>query len=271
MGDKKEDKGREKPLPYIPPPPLYDNIDDDEGLKPDPPKWSQHDNLKPNFPDNKYGKGNEGAESKSKWANFAKIVFPILIIGAVGFVLFKSNVKFSYFYPKNFGIEARAIEDKLHTIYMKQLGRSDPTLAPARDLRGVWASAIWGQGMQLSGTTKTADGSSSIQSNGDIEIKIDRVENGVAYGTVHYFNMSMSGQTVTPMQTITIPKFHTKDSDPTDVQIKIDGSHCSYGPIIVGDTTSTMQGNFSENIISGTLTLTSSYGPINGTFNLKRM
>jgi hypothetical protein len=54
------------------------------------------------------------------------------------------------------------------------------------------------------------------------------------------------------------------------IKIRISGSRLDFGTYSAGGATVTMQGNYTTDIMSGTMTMTSAYGIIKGEFHLIR-
>lgn len=145
------------------------------------------------------------------------------------------------------------------------------TLTPARDLKGTWVSALKGKGIQLYGKFTTGPSVTKIYENGDIELKIDAVKNNVASGKIRYTNLCVTGGTTIPgYGSVSVPKTCTKDTGATSIQIKISGSKLDFGTISVSGASASMQGSYTTDIMSGTMTMTTSYGVIKGEFRLNR-
>jgi len=145
------------------------------------------------------------------------------------------------------------------------------TLTAARDLRGTWVSALRGKGIQLYGKFTTGPSVTKIYENGDIELKIDNVKNNIASGKIRYTNLCVTGGTTIPgYGTVSVPKTCTGDTGAGSIQIKISGSRLDFGTISVSGATASMQGNYTTDLMSGTMTMTSAYGIIKGEFHLNR-
>lgn len=145
-------------------------------------------------------------------------------------------------------------------------------LTPARDLTGTWISSLSGKGCQLMGRFELPGSTSTIYENGDIELIISDVSDNIASGTIRYYNLCGHGLTTVPgYGTIQVPETCIADSGPIPLQITVSSSHLDFGTINGDGINATMTGNFTTDLISGTMTFKmQGYGDINGTFNLIR-
>jgi len=143
-------------------------------------------------------------------------------------------------------------------------------LTPVRDLKGTWVSSIKGKGFQLYGKFPTAGGTAVVYQNSDITLKIDSVSGNTARGTITYTNICTWGSvTVTGYGSISTPKT-CANAGAQAISIRVSGSRLDFGTISAAGATITMQGNFTTDLISGTMTMTSAYGIIKGEFHLIR-
>jgi len=69
---------------------------------------------------------------------------------------------------------------------------------------------------------------------------------------------------------VSVPKQCLNDSGASAIKIKVSGSRLDFGTVSAGGATFSMQGNFTTDIISGTMTATTPYGVIKGEFHLNR-
>lgn len=187
----------------------------------------------------------------------ALLIILVLAAGTVTYIVVKKPLMFSF------------IEEKIKTIITPKPPIGD--LTPSRDLRGTWVSSLSGKGMQLYGQFLTAGATTKVYENGDIELKIDKVENNIASGQIRYYNVCGYGETRVPdYGTVSVPKFRIKDTGFKPVQIRVSATSVDFGTISVGGVTATMQGSFTTDIMSGTMTTTTSYGVVKGEFHLIR-
>lgn len=164
----------------------------------------------------------------------------------------------------------KTVEQKLQAI--KTPKPPIGNLTPVRDLKGTWISAIKGKGIQLYGQFTTGPGTTKVYEDGDVELIIDTVENNIASGKIRYTNLCTYGETTVPgYGAISVPRQCTSDSGARPIQIKVSGSRLDFGTISAGGATFSMQGNYTTDIISGTMTTTTSYGVIKGEFHLNRV
>src|SRR3989304_482526 len=134
-------------------------------------------------------------------------------------------------------------------------------LTPARDLAGTWFSSLKGKGMELYGKFPLGGaGTAVVYQNSDVTLKITSVSGNTASGTITYTNLCTWGSTtVTGYGAISTPKTCV-NVGATPISIRVSA----------GGATVTMQGNFTTDLISGTMTMTSAYGVIKGEFHLIR-
>ncbi|KRT67430.1 MAG: hypothetical protein XU08_C0003G0106 [candidate division WWE3 bacterium CSP1-7] len=144
-------------------------------------------------------------------------------------------------------------------------------LTPARDLTGTWVSSLKGKGMELYGSFPLGGaGTAVVYQNSDVTLKITSVSGNTASGTITYTNLCTWGSTtVTGYGAISTPKTCV-NVGATPISIRVSGSRLDFGTVSAGGATVTMQGNFTTDLISGTMTMTSAYGVIKGEFHLIR-
>lgn len=145
-------------------------------------------------------------------------------------------------------------------------------LTPVRDLRGTWVSSLRGKGFQLYGSFQTGPGATKIYEDGDIELVIKEMNGNTASGTIRYKNMSVSGSTSVPgYGAVSVPAQHFTDSGAQPASIRVSGTRLDFGSVKAGGSSYTMQGNYTTDLISGTMTANiSPYGVIKGEFHLIR-
>jgi len=194
-----------------------------------------------------------------------KILISILVAGVVvGTVVIINNMPEK---PLMFSF----IEEKIKSIITPKPPIGD--LTPVRDLRGTWKSSLPGKGMQVYGKFTTGPGITTVYEDGDMELIIDSVKNNIASGKVRYTNLCVTVQTVAPkpIGTITVPKQCTKDSGYYPIAIRVSGSALDFGTVTVSGATATMQGTYTTDIITGSMTVTlPAYGVLKGEFHLSR-
>jgi hypothetical protein len=145
------------------------------------------------------------------------------------------------------------------------------SLTPVRDLRGTWKSSLAGKGLQVYGNIASGPVNTKIYENGDIELVIKSIENNVASGEMRFINLCVSATVSAPQ----IAPFTTKNCTPSagyfPVGIKISGTRLDFGSGTANGVSFSMQGNYTTDIIYGTMTTTiPSYGVLKGEFNLTR-
>lgn len=143
-------------------------------------------------------------------------------------------------------------------------------LTPARDLTGTWVSSIQGKGFQLYGEFPTGAGTTVVYQNSDVTLKITSVSGNTAGGTITYTNLCTWGSVTVPgYGSVSTPETCT-NTGALAIQIRVSGSRLDFGTISAAGATVTMQGNFTTDLMSGTMTMTSAYGIIKGEFHLNR-
>ena len=191
------------------------------------------------------------------------------IVGGVGIAAAQNPEGFKAFFTQDIPKALQSVEQKLKSIKtpIPLIGN----LTPARDLKGTWTSSIRGEGLQLYGKFTTGPGTTTIYEEGDMELIIDKMEGNIASGTIRYTNLCVTGSTHVPSYgNINVPKQCTADTGTQPIQITVSSSHLDFGTINTGGATFTMQGNYTTDIMSGTMTATTPYGDIKGEFHLIR-
>ena len=144
-------------------------------------------------------------------------------------------------------------------------------ISPAANIKGTWTSSIAGKGLQLAGEFDTGPSTTKIYETGDITLIIDNVSGNTASGTIRYTNMCSSGATSIPGYTnFSVPQTCVADTGASAINIRVSGSRLDFGTISQEGVKLTMQGNYTSNIISGTMTATTPYGTVKGEFNLTK-
>src|SRR3989344_5984131 len=200
----------------------------------------------------------------------ARLVLVGVVVGAVAVIAAQNPTGFKTFITQEIPAGLRSVEKKLKTIITPKPPIGN--LTPARDLRGTWTSSIRGKGFQLYGKFATGPGTTTVYEDGDVELIIEAVDNNIASGTIRYTNLCATGSTAVPgYGNITVPEQCTPDTEARAIQIRVSSSHLDFGTINAGGATFSMQGNYTTDIISGTMTATTSYGVIKGEFHLNRV
>jgi hypothetical protein len=193
----------------------------------------------------------------------AKIAVAVLIIAGLGAA---SIVYIAAKEPALFDL----IEQKLESIVTPKAPIGN--LTPTRDLEGMWVSSLSGKGLQVYGQFAVAGGTTKIYEDGDIELKVDKVEDNIASGQIHFYNMCGYGQSTVPnVATVTIPRTCFPDFGWQPVQIRVSSTALDFGTINTGELTATMQGSYTTDLMSGTMTINlPAYGVVKGEFHLMR-
>lgn len=144
-------------------------------------------------------------------------------------------------------------------------------LTPTRDLRGTWVSSLPGKAIQLYGSFKTPGAVTEVYEDGDMELIIEKVENNIAYGKIRQFNYCGYGKShVENYGTISVPKTCLKDTGFQPIEITVSASALDFGTINFDGGTATMQGSYTTDLMSGTMTLVIPSGTVKGEFHLNR-
>ena len=105
-----------------------------------------------------------------------------------------------------------------------------------------------------------------------MELIINTVTGNTAVGTVRYTNLCSTGTTEVPgFGTVSVPPQCVSDTGTNAIQIRVSSTHLDFGTTNTNGATFTMQGNYTTDIISGTMTATTPYGDIKGEFHLMRV
>lgn len=135
------------------------------------------------------------------------------------------------------------------------------TNSTSSGLMGTWVSATPSKGMEGSGKITFRGTAYQVTFVGDINLKIEKVENNTGTGVITFSNLCLT-TTTQPAQCV---KTYT---EPAVMQIS--GNTIKYtGQTVLGANIS-LTGTFTNNSMSGTFIRTSTAGTTNGTFNLVR-
>ncbi|MBN1152695.1 MAG: hypothetical protein JXA58_05730, partial [Dehalococcoidia bacterium] len=145
-------------------------------------------------------------------------------------------------------------------------------LTPARDLKGTWISSLAGKGFQLYGSFTVAPGEIDLYEEGDMELVIESVEGNTATGQMRLTNVYGSSMTTIPgFDSISLPMtLLIQDSGYSPVSIRISGTNLDFGSFSAEGASGSMQGTYTTDLMSGTMTVETEYGPIKGEFHLMR-
>lgn len=199
-----------------------------------------------------------------------KFVIFGLIAGGTAYVAVVKPAPITKFVQTDIPDFIANIEQKLKSINTPKPPIGD--ISPVRDLRGNWTSSLSGKGLQLFGKFETGSSTTHVSENGDIDLAIDSVVGNTASGTIRYRNLTATGTTSVPgYGNINVPPVKEADTGMRPIQIRVSGSRLDFGTINADGVNFTMQGSYTTDIISGTMTATTSYGVIKGTFNLSRL
>ncbi len=162
-----------------------------------------------------------------------------------------------------------AIDDKMKSIVVPAplIG----SLSPARDLRGTWVSSLSKKGMQVYGKFTTGPAITTVNENGDMELVIDSVKNGIASGKIRYVNMCATAVATAPK----IPPITTSNCYPDTgyrpITIRVSSSALDFGTVTTAGVTYAMRGTYTTDIMSGSMSVKMpGYGELKGEFHLMR-
>lgn len=193
-----------------------------------------------------------------------KTLIPVVIIVSSLTVAVLINTK-KINTPLMFG----SIEKKLKSIITPKPPIGE--LTPTRDLRGVWKSSLVGKGIQVYGKFTTGPGVTNVYEDGDMELIIDSVENNIASGKMRFTNLCVTAEVVVPnIKTITTKKC-VPDTGYSPVAIRVSASSLDFGTVAVTGATATMQGTYTTDIMTGSMTVNlPAYGVLKGELHLNR-
>ena len=147
---------------------------------------------------------------------------------------------------------------------------SATTSAATDGLVGTWGSAEAGKGVQGSGKVTISGTSYQISLDGDVNLVIQKVENGAAVGTIAYNNLCLTTVVTAPGKAPVTKPAQCVSSPAIPATIQINGSTLTFtGKSQLGSDIS-FSGNFANGKITGTFTRMSSYGKVSGSFDLVR-
>jgi hypothetical protein len=144
-------------------------------------------------------------------------------------------------------------------------------ITPTRDLAGsTWVSSLQGKGFQLYGDFSQDGAAVSVYEYGDIELVIESVDGNTGHGKIRYSNMRSIAETSAAGQKFSSGEIAGPDSGYQPLDMQISGTRIDFGLLNTGEITCTMVGNYTTDIMTGTMTATTPYGVIKGEFNLMR-
>jgi hypothetical protein len=144
-------------------------------------------------------------------------------------------------------------------------------LTPVRDLKGTWVSSIKGKGIQTYGQFNANGGTAQTYQEGDAVMVINSMKDNMASGTFQYINLCTWGKATIPkVGSASIPK-KCVSTEAMPIQIRVSGTRLDFGTGSVGGSDISMQGNYTTDLISGSVTTTvPPYGVVKGEFHLMR-
>lgn len=146
-----------------------------------------------------------------------------------------------------------------------------PLLTPVGGLLGTWQSSVAGKGVEVRTETKVGPVTMKLYEAGDIELIFDSVKDNTATGQIRMTNFCVTGESETAGITTPIPKVCVEDSGYVPAMAKVSGSELDFGTVTVGSVTTTMQGSYIGDIMTGTMTIIDpAFGVLKGEFNLSR-
>jgi len=148
-------------------------------------------------------------------------------------------------------------------------------ITPARDLTGVWVSSLPGKGLQLYGQFEMPGSVTTLYEDGDMELQIDSVDGNIAYGAIRYNKMCSWGMSTVTLgkekKTFNVPKTCFPDTGFMPLEMRVSGSAIDFGRVVTNDVSTNMQGTFTTDMISGSMTIDyPAYGELKGVFKLSR-
>ncbi len=191
-----------------------------------------------------------------------RVVVTLLLVAAIGTVYIARTKPLMF----------QFVTEKIESIITPKSPIGE--LTPARDLRGTWRSSLSGKGMQLYGKITTYGSITELYENGDVELIINEVKDNIAIGTMRYTDLCTWGETKVTVagaeRVINMPKNCVADTGRQEISIRVSSSAVDFGTVSLEGITATMQGSFTTDIMSGSMTLTMPQGVLKGTFNLSR-
>ncbi|MDZ4655931.1 MAG: hypothetical protein U1F44_08660 [Coriobacteriia bacterium] len=200
--------------------------------------------------------------NKTVVARLVGVIVGLTLVAAVGVYAYKEAPKATKFIDM--------VTQKINSIITP--GAPIGNLTPTRDLRGRWTSSLQGKGLQLYGSFSIEGGTVEVYEDGDIELVIESVDGNTATGEIRWINLYGSGSTTIPeVGTVSMPRtLLVQDSGYCPITIRVSGSRLDFGSFSTGGVSGSMQGSYTTDLMSGTMTAQTEYGPIKGEFHLMR-
>jgi hypothetical protein len=160
---------------------------------------------------------------------------------------------------------------KNHELLNSPLASAVENLKPKKTgIVDTWVSSETGKGMQGEGKIVTSRSATEIKISGDVKVVIDKVEDNVASGTIIYNNLCYTPTITMTGKAPVVEAPRCINNDVKPVQLQLDGNKLSFvGQTEIGASIA-FSGNLDNDAITGTFVWSSSYGKIDGTFDLAR-
>ena len=146
-----------------------------------------------------------------------------------------------------------------------------PSSEPAsQGFVGTWVSATQGKGMEGAGKVTTPRTSTEITVTGDVKLVIQKIESGMAIGTLSYSNLCYVIATSISGKAAVAKPAQCTNTGEAAARLKVAGNKISYDGQTALSSDVSFEGNLSGDTLIGTFTRTGTYGKVTGTLNLVR-
>jgi Flagellar basal body-associated protein FliL. len=142
--------------------------------------------------------------------------------------------------------------------------------ASANSLIGTWISSVKDKGMQGSGQVVLPKFTTKFEMSSDVKLVVKTVADNIASGMLSYSNLCTVSTITMPGKPGTTKPAECVNGESKAVELHINGNALTFaGQTSTGGNIS-FTGNYTDNTMSGTFTITGSYGDMKGTFSLDR-
>jgi len=107
--------------------------------------------------------------------------------------------------------------------------------------------------------------------NGDVKLVIKTVADNIASGMLSYSNLCTAATITMPGKPATTKAPECVSGESKAVELHINGNALTFAGQTSTGANVSFTGNYTDNTMSGTFTITGSYGDMSGTFSLDRV
>jgi hypothetical protein len=145
-----------------------------------------------------------------------------------------------------------------------------PAQSISQGFIGTWVSASQGKGLEGFGKVTTPRTSTEITAHSDVKLVIQKIENGMAIGTLSYSNLCYTIATSISGRAAVAKPEQCTNTPEVAARLQVDGNKISYQGQTELSSDVSFEGNLSGDTLTGTFVRTGTYGEVTGTLKLVR-